>query len=168
MKLIEFLEENRSRITEKWLRAVIDTYPVESGKFLFDNQNQFSNPLGYTISENLPEIFNELLESKEPERLYKPLEAIIKIRAVQEYSPSEAVGFLYLLKQIIRDEFYHLDNPNKPFRSLLEFESKIDQAVSMAFDIYSGLKEKIYEIKANEVRDRFGKMVDRLNTKYGD
>jgi hypothetical protein len=147
---------------------VIDTYPNEAGKFLFENKNQFSNPIGFTVSSRLPEILNELISPTDPQKMFDAIEDIIKIRTVQDFTPSEAVGFLYLLKKIIRKEYHRDEKEPLLFREMLEFESRIDQAVSLAFDIYVGLKEKIYEIKAGEVKARYGKMFDRLNEKYGD
>ncbi|TAL67624.1 MAG: hypothetical protein EPN82_14325 [Bacteroidetes bacterium] len=168
MKFYEILEQRKSQITEKWLKQVIETYPDEAGKFLFENKNQFGNPIGYTFSKRLPEILDELIVPTEPQKMYEAVEDIIKIRAVQDFTSSEAVGFLYVLKKIIRKEYHQDEKEPLLFREMLEFESRIDQAVSLAFDIYVGLKEKIYEIKAGEVKARYGKMVDRLNEMYGD
>ncbi len=168
MKFHEILEQRKSQIAEKWLKAVIETYPDEAGKFLFENKNQFGNPVGYTFSVRLPEILDELIVPTDPQKLNTAIEDIIKIRTVQDFSPSEAVGFFYLLKKIIRKEYHHDDKDKMLFGEVLDFESRIDQAVSLAFDIYVGLKEKVFEIKAGEVKARYGKMVDRLNEKYGE
>ncbi|MBI5325468.1 MAG: RsbRD N-terminal domain-containing protein [Ignavibacteriae bacterium] len=168
MKFCEQLEQRKSQITEKWLKAVIETYPDEAGKFLFENKNQFGNPIGFTFSKRLPDILDELINPTEPLKLNVAIEDIIKIRTVQDFTPSEAVGFLYLLKKVIRKEYHQDEKEPLLFREMLEFESRIDQAVSLAFDIYVELKEKIYEIKAGEVKARYGKMVDRFNEKYGD
>ncbi|OGU11406.1 MAG: hypothetical protein A2X61_07680 [Ignavibacteria bacterium GWB2_35_12] len=168
MKFYEILEQHKSQIAEKWLKAVIETYPGDAGKFLFENKNQFGNPIGYTFSKRLPEILDELINPTEPQKLNIAIDDLMKIRAVQEFTPSEAVGFFFLLKKIIRKEYHHDENAQMLFREVLEFESRIDQAVSLAFDIYVGLKEKIYEIKAGETKAQYGKMVERLNKKYGD
>ena len=168
MKFHEILEQRKSQIAEKWLKAVIDTYPDEAGKFLFENKNQFGNPIGYTFSLRLPEILDELIAPTDPQKLNTAIEDIIKIRTVQDFSSSEAVGFLYLLKKIIRKEYHQDEKEPLLFREMLEFESRIDQAVSLAFDIYVGLKEKIYEIKSGEVKAQYGKMVERLNEKWGE
>ncbi len=52
-------------------------------------------------------------------------------------------------------------------KGLLKFESEIDKSVSFCFDKYMDIKQKLFEIKANEMKATFGRMVDRLNKKYG-
>jgi len=44
---------------------------------------------------------------------------------------------------------------------LLEFESKIDQLCLLAFDLYMDCKEKIYELSANETRNRTFRAFER-------
>ncbi len=163
MDLYEYLSQKKNTIVKKWVEAIVDRYPRDAGKLFIDVKDQFANPFGHTLKTELPVIFDELIEPENPEVLTRSLESIIRIRAVQDHSPSEAAGFLFLIKDIVRNE---KDLP-KDFTKILEFETRIDRAVAGCFDIYMQMKLKIYEIKANEKRRTFGKMVDKINRKYG-
>jgi hypothetical protein len=46
-------------------------------------------------------------------------------------------------------------------RQFLEIEARIDQMGLAAFDIYIACREKIYELKANETRNRTFKAFER-------
>jgi hypothetical protein len=59
-----------------------------------------------------------------------------------------------LLKKIIRDEISS-DLRESTLRSELdEMESKIDILALLSFDIFMKCREKLYDLKANELRDR--------------
>jgi myo-inositol catabolism protein IolC len=57
------------------------------------------------------------------------------------------------LKKELRD--------NQIAAELLKLESKIDQLCLMAFDIYMQCREKIYQISANETRNRTFRAFER-------
>jgi hypothetical protein len=46
---------------------------------------------------------------------------------------------------------------------LLLFESKIDDLALLSFDIYMKCREKIYELKSNEVRNMTFRLLQRAN-----
>lgn len=167
MKLLEFLAINKRVILERWYKAVIDTYPIDSSKLFLGIKDKFSNPVGYTLEKGLPLIYDNLMKSGEVESISDTLSEIIRLRAVQNFSPGEAVGFLFLLKNTVRSYIAESENLELELNEMLEFESSIDITVSLSFNIYMSIKEKLYEIKANELKATFGKMVDRLNRKYG-
>jgi len=82
------------------------------------------------------------------------LDPIIRIRAIQDLTPSQATAFILLLKNVLRD---HLSEELKDAATVIEllaFESKIDLLSLIAFDIYMTCKEKIYQIAANETRNQ--------------
>jgi hypothetical protein len=89
------------------------------------------------------------------------LDDIIHIRSVQDFSPSEAIGFTLGLKGIIRSRLSSFLKNKSEFDELTAFESRIDHLSLLAFDLYVGCREKIYEIKANEVKRKYFKLLDR-------
>lgn len=167
MNLFEYLESNKRIVLEKWYNSVIDTYPIDSSKLFLGIKDKFANPVGHSFEKVLPEIYDNILNSGKPAVIKESLEEIIRLRAVQNFSPGNAIGFLFLLKNIVRELIANEDDFEIGFNELLKFESSIDVTVSYSFDIYMNMKEKLFEIKANETRATFGKMVDRLNRKYG-
>jgi hypothetical protein len=66
------------------------------------------------------------------------------------------VGFTFALKKIIREiaKDEGLSGDKSVAEELSAFDMRIDELSLTAFDIYMGCREKLYEIKANEMRDR--------------
>ena len=165
MSFINNLFDNRNRLSEKWLTLMIETYPKESGKFLFQKKNQFTNPIGHAYEQGLAEAFTAIFSNK-PEELQKALEEIVKIRSIQDYSASFAMNFMFILKDIVLEEYEHYGKSSNTCNELVEALRLCDEALKAAFDMFVAQRELLYEIKANEVKKRTYKMIDRLNRKY--
>jgi hypothetical protein len=150
--LIALLAENRSAIISGWRDAIAASYPADSAKFLTRKSNQFSNPVGHAIRQESEAIFDALLEDSPPEGLAASLDHVIRIRAVQEFTPADAVRFIYLLKDVIHKEIENELKRDGLATELLRFESRIDQLALMAFDIYMACREQLYRIRAGEIK----------------
>ncbi len=147
-----FLSQKRNLILKRWVKLVLETYPADTASFLKQERDRFVNPVGYTLAQELETIYQELLHEMEPEKLTHSLTNILKIRSVQDFLPSQATGFILLLKKAIRDELAAEIEKNRFTKELLEFESRIDQLTLLAFDVYERCREEIYEIKLKQVR----------------
>lgn len=145
------LMEKKPAILKKWFDAVADTYPENTSGFLKKQKAQFTNPVGYTFAEGLDGLFGALLQEMIPETVKTFLDGIIRVRAIQEFSPSEAVAFIFQLKKLARQELGNevLLRPGMT-EELAAFDSTIDDLALFAFDIYMKCREKIYELKAKE------------------
>jgi hypothetical protein len=151
MRLKELLLEKKSAILHKWFDIIVESYPPDTSKFLKKQKNRFANPVGSTILEGIEVIFDELLErGSDTDRLRTFLENIVKVRAVQNFKPSQALSFILLLKKIIRDELNKQIKSEQLADELFSIDSEIDGLTLLAFDVYMQSREKIYEIKANE------------------
>lgn len=150
MNLEKFLAKKRDRIVDKWIQSVQETYPAETVKFFRHQRNRFANPLGAAISETMGPLFDELLNGNNPQDISSLLDRIIRIRAVQDFLPSDAVAVVFLLKKVIRDEFAEDIKGNGPIEDLLEFESRIDYCVLLAFDVYMKCRETIWGNKLDD------------------
>lgn len=158
MALREFLLERKSSIASKWLEKIVETYPEETAKFLKSQKDPFRNPVGSTISKGIENLLTEIIDDHpEKERVATFLDEIIRIRAIQDFSASEAVAFIFFVKEIIREEIekaYSTSNISIEFRDeLTRFEIRIDNLALLAFDIYMRCREKIYELQAREVKN---------------
>ncbi len=154
MDLKSQLIAKKSVIVKKWFDAVADTYPDNTSSFLKKKKAQFTNPVGFTLAEGLEALFDVLLKGLIPDTVKTFLDSIIRIRAIQDFAPSEAVSFIFLLKKIIRQELGNdiLQQPRMN-DELAAFDSSIDDLALYSFDIYMNCREKIYELKANEARN---------------
>ena len=144
-----FLAAKKEVIVRKWTDLVLDSYG--SPEFFKKQKNRFANPIGSTILEGLHEIYTILAEGKELGLMAKPLESIIKIRAVQDFTPSQSVSFVYLLKKIVRQELAKDRKNSVEQENLTELDGRIDQAALMAFDFYMDCRERLSQIRINEV-----------------
>jgi len=161
MKWKSLLSERRSAILKKWFDAILETYPAETSSFLKNQKNRFANPVGHTILDGIEGLFRGLLDGMAPEKLSPFLDNIIRIKAVQDFTPSQAISFIFLLKKVLREELK--SDENGFGEELLALESKIDELALLSFDIYMKCREKLYELKVNELNRMTFRLLQRAN-----
>ena len=88
----------------------------------------------------------------DPERLCSHLEEIIKIRAVQEFTPAKAVSFVFLLKDAIRAQLGDDAKDPRAREELRAIDTRVDQLALFAFDVYVMCREKVFSLRLNEIR----------------
>ncbi|MGC2063852.1 MAG: RsbRD N-terminal domain-containing protein [Thermodesulfovibrionales bacterium] len=153
MSLSSLLSDKRSIILSNWCNAVIAGYPQDTSNFLRKNDNRFANPVGHTINDSFGHILDALLSGAGPEDSVVFLDNIIRIRAVQDFSPSQAVSFMFTLKKVVRDVMVQ-DKTNVVERDeLLLLDEQVDAFALASFEIYMQCREKLYDIKANELKN---------------
>jgi RsbRD-like negative regulator of sigma factor len=153
MQLKKLLEDKKSSIVKKWFEFVIETYAPDAAIFFKSQRDNFANPVGGTTRSSLEKLYDVLLERNDVDSITATLEPLIKIRAVQDFSPSQAVGFLFSLKTIIRDELKKDLKKIDP-ADLASVDSSIDALALIGFDIFVQCREKIYSLKTNEERSK--------------
>ncbi|MDP6180163.1 MAG: RsbRD N-terminal domain-containing protein, partial [Desulfatiglandales bacterium] len=106
MKLEKLLLQKKSAILDRWLQLILETYPADAQRFLKKQKDRFANPVRYTIAGETENLYKQLLQSVEAksESLSASLDKIFRIRAVQDFCPSQAVAFIFLLKKVIKEE----------------------------------------------------------------
>ena len=149
MTIESLLAPKKKAIIQKWIDQVLDTYGAPD--FFKKQKDRFANPIGSTISNGLQNLYSILVEERDLGEATKPLEEIIKIRAVQDFTPSNAVSFVYLLKNIVREELAKEKNREEVLGTLSALDSRIDKIALMAFDFYMDCRERLHQIRVNEV-----------------
>ena len=139
----------KREVLSAWFDHVLGTYPAASAKAISGNSNQFANPVGNTLNESLSVLFDELREEADLERAGKALDSIIRIRAVQDFTASGAVGFVVALKGIMRQVLGEDAGTPAEWR---ELDQRVDSMMLAAFYIYNECRKAIYEIRAEEVK----------------
>ena len=155
------IQKHKSEIIKNWFDATIQTYAPDTAQFYKDQKDQFGNPVGSITSKGIAFLLDQLLDTFDPEAIKAYLDPIIRIRAIQDLTPSQATGFILLLKKVLRENLATELQNAAHATQLLAFESKIDQLCLLAFDLYMGCKEKIYEISANETRNQTFRAFER-------
>lgn len=152
--LMQALAAKKSAILREWLARTLQTYPAHTSRFLLQEKDPFRNPVGTTLKEGFPVLFDELLGGMNAAKLTSVLDGIVRIRAVQDFTAGQAVAFIFLLKRVIGEELVGQTHGEPDGEELAAIEGRIDQMALLAFDVFMKCRERIYEIKANEARRR--------------
>lgn len=153
MHLKQTLKKNKDRFIKEWFQATIDTYPAQSARILGKASNRFDNPIGAITHETIVDMFTLIMDDFTPEVLEKTIDPVIRIRAVQAFTPAEAVSFVFALKQIAETI---ID------KSLIrEFDKLVDQIALAAFNRFMKCKEEIFLLKATESKRRIHRAFER-------
>jgi RsbRD-like negative regulator of sigma factor len=132
----------RDPILEEWIARTIQSYPSAAVPFLSGEEDPFRNPVGQTVRRSLTTLLEQLQGDMDVGRVAPALDAIVRIRAVQNLTASEAVGFVFLLKPILSELAPDLDRA--------AFGSRLDRLALMAFDKYMQCREQLAEIRVSE------------------
>ncbi len=165
MKLNDLLMKESQSILKRWLDLILETYPADTAALMRKDKNQFTNPVGSTLSREIEVLFKNLCEGSQDERCQAPLDSILKIRSVQDFSPSKAVRFIFLLKKAIAETLKNAIYKESVMDEWLIFQSKIDDLALQAFDAYMNCREKICEIRvrqANAEKEMALRMMERM------
>lgn len=166
MKLHNLLSERKSAILKRWFDVILETYPADTASFLRKQKKPFANPVGSMIFQGLESLFEKFLQGMDFDTAPTFLDNIIRIRAVQDFTPSQALVFIFLLKKVIIEELKNESRKHQLFEELLTLESKIDNLALLSFDVYMKCREKIYELKADELQSWTFRQLQRANQIY--
>ncbi|MGI6226832.1 MAG: RsbRD N-terminal domain-containing protein, partial [Peptococcales bacterium] len=160
--LKKFLTENKETLLTRWFHLVLDAYPKETSQNFKNMKSQFANPVGHNIHEGLNLIYDELIYEFNEENLKDALDKVLRIMAVQEILPSQAIGFISKLKRVVREGIGKELKTGNLVEEVLAFEDKVDQAMLLGFNIYLECRETIYKMRLHEVKTRCD-ILERVN-----
>jgi hypothetical protein len=150
MDLAEGFRNHKEKIVSKWVEYTLSTY--SSSGFFIKESDKFANPVGGNIREALGTLFSLLIKGADSEECLAPLEQILSIRSVQEFTPSQAVAPLNAVKHIVREVFTADKERKQLVEELYDFEFAVDLVVLAAFDIYMHYRERLYKVRLEEIR----------------
>jgi len=160
LKLNTLLHEKKRGILKRWIFLTLETYPPDVSNFLKQEKDRFANPVGYAITKGSETLFDELTHGENTANIISALDNIIRIRAVQDFTPSQAIDFISFLKKAVKEELkvggekLNAEVEDEIIEDLVLFEAKIDKLVSIAFDVYAKCRDDINRIKMNEASSK--------------
>ncbi|MFH2036917.1 MAG: RsbRD N-terminal domain-containing protein [Candidatus Zixiibacteriota bacterium] len=160
--LKELLKQKRAKILAEWIEEAYKSYPAETVKIFGKSGDPFQNPVGFTISDALNQMYDSIIK-EEMELTIPTLEKMIRIRSIQDFSPSQAVSFVFSLREIVHKNFKSENKDNNLTNELIEFNKEIDKLALIIFDSYMTSREKINELKINQAKIGSLKIADRVN-----
>lgn len=148
--MVSVSPDKRRLIAERWMEAILRSYPAQPAASMLREKDPFRNPVGYALREGIRVLCDELFGAMDASRIVSALEDIVRIRAVQDFSAQEAVEFIFVLKKILREE------PCGGPEDERELEDRIDRMALTAFDLFMRCREKIRNVAMDEVRRKVG------------
>ncbi|SPE30923.1 dissimilatory sulfite reductase system component, protein DsrT [Candidatus Sulfotelmatomonas gaucii] len=132
-------------VAERWVERTLAAYPAEILPFLSGEHDRFRNPVGQVIQESLTTLARELLGAMDNRATAPAIDALVRMRAVQDFSPSAALRFIFDLRPVIAEVCGEVTP---------QLESRIDELALMAFDRYLACREQIASLREKELRVR--------------
>ncbi len=115
--------------------------------------DEFLNPAGTTVRTATKKLLDAVLgEDIETESLQKSMKELIRLQAVQELSPAQAMLPFVTLKQHI----YNIVEKALVSENFLEYKEmtdRIDTLMLMAFDMFAQDKEELYRVRVKELKN---------------
>ena len=96
------------------------------------------------------------------EAIDRHLGEIIKVRAVQEFSASQAVEFVFRLREAVGTEFGDAADGPAYSAELDQLQRKIDRIALAAFDIFVRCREQVCELRINEIKRRVAWVSEKM------
>jgi hypothetical protein len=165
MELAALLKENREAILEKWFERIIGTYPAVTSRFLAKQKDRFRNPVGYAITESIGPIYDQVASAMDTDQLLEALDGIIRIRSVQDFTPTETIGFVFQLKGLIRELIDDQIRGPERWTDLADLESRIDRVALLAFEKYTECRENLHQVRNREIESRAAMALERVKVR---
>lgn len=156
MNTTELCNKRRETLLPRWAECFFSGYPLESTGFLRSRQDPFANPVGQTTRDALAALYDAVAGADmDADTVKNALDKLMHLRAVQDMSPSHAVGPLYLIKNILREHVLPAcleSNDKDGLSAYLALESRVDSLALMALDMYTGAREKVFNLRVEEIK----------------
>lgn len=172
MSLKNLLAEKRKEIAEKWVQAVNGTYPFGTVGFLRTKSDPFVNPVGQRNREAAEAFVSSLLEDEpDADALARVTEEFVRVRAIQDFTPQNAVGVILALKPIINEvlgeklTLYVKENGLEEYRHM---EGHIDALLLLAFNAYTACQNKVADMRINEFKRSHSQIIRRAERVLGE
>jgi len=157
MTFTELLGKRRKEIHDGWIARILAVFPAASVTFIAREKDRFQNPIGETIQTGSAAVMDALVAGGDRASLRDAVEGMIRLRAVQADRASEAVSFVYALRDVVRDVLRKEAAPE----DLRAFDTRMETFVLDAFDLYMQCREKVFEIRLRALRNRTFKLLER-------
>ena len=143
--------QNHEQILEEWLYLRLAIISKQKQSLIMTQMDPFQNPIRHQLHEGLKAILEHF--EKKGEKFTEAVEQICRILAIQDFPPSTAMALFYELKGIVR-KLSKKTGVGFKAKDWVEFNSCIETMTLEAFDCYCAQREKIYQLKVDESKNR--------------
>ncbi len=164
MTFRDLLAERQAAVCERWLDAILAEYGEVTAARWRREKDPFANPVGHALTAGLPPLLEAVLRDGEPAGgAVTALEAIVRIRSVQELTPSRAVAFVSLLRGAVREELSAELAGGDHAAALADVDARIERLLLRAFDAYVRLREQVFRLRQDELKRSVASILRRWN-----
>jgi len=163
MTLGELLLEKREKIVQRWIDYALAAYSPDSSALFARERDPFANPVGHSLRVGAVGLVDAILGGADPADAHRHLQEIVKIRAVQQMPASKAMAFVFQLKDAVRSELGKAATSSEYTSELAAFDRRVDEVALAAFDFYTRCRERVSELRLNEVKRSVSWVVDKIN-----
>jgi hypothetical protein len=164
----DLLRERQDTIVQRWAETVFSSYPSDAAVLFQRQQDPFANPVGKSIRDGTRGVFQAILDGMPLEDLRSHLDEILRVRAVQEFSPSEALSFVFSLRSILREAVPEVERDPGLREEMGKVDEEIDRVALAAFDLYSERREEVAQLRIAEVKRQVGWVLRKMNQRDGE
>ena len=162
MSLREQLVDRKTALCGRWLDAILREYGAQTAVRWTQVQDPFANPVGHALKTGLPELFEAVTSDGEPAAgVVAALESIVRIRSVQGFTPSRAVGFVFLLRDAVRGELGAELEGGAHAAELAAVDRRIEQLAMLAFDTYVRIRDQVFSLRQEELKRSVASLLRR-------
>jgi hypothetical protein len=152
------LRGRQAELLTAWRELILATFPEQTARFLRRERDPSANPLGDRIRAGTEVLLEGIAQGRPLHDLAGALDTLVRFRAVQGQSASQALEFVFLLKRAVRETFGRaLDETSRG-----ALDGRIDALALSAFDAYTRCREEIHEIRVRDVKRRVATVFERL------
>lgn len=152
------LAENKRSLLKEWKALLLEVYPEDSRRFFQKEKDHFANPVGSILLGELEKLLNLIVEDKQGPEMEDCLDKILRIRAVHDLRPSQALGFIFGLKDLVRRVLAPSGSLEIDFRDL---DQRIEKVALLALDIYWNIKKQLQDLRVVELKRYYERLLVR-------
>jgi hypothetical protein len=166
LKLVDYLVLEQKAVLDQWFDLVLGTYAENTAVLWKKKDDPFANPVRHKFEAGMRGIVTALAacgQTPDAATFTPLLDEIVRVRAVQDFTPSQATAFVFLLKKAVRETLWDKVTEHDLFVELLALESAIDVLALLAFDIYCQCRGKIAELRITQIKKQYDRLLKRAN-----
>jgi hypothetical protein len=148
----ELLKARAEVVAANWCDAVLATYPERTYAAWTRELDPFANPVGHSLRVGTRAILDAVLDGADEATMRTVVADVMRIRAVQQMSPSTAVGFVFQLKNVVRSELAGRTADPRLEAERTDLDRRIDEVALAAFDVFTEHRERVAELRIAELK----------------
>lgn len=155
--LEEQLRTHRREVLAGWREAILSGYAPQAARLLAGAPDAFRNPIRHRIDQTTESVFDALTADSGSEALEAALDPMVRVQAVQDRRPSDALVFVLQLRGVV----HRVLGASLDQAARAGLDERIDRVALAAFDVYARCRQELEEIRVREAHRRVAALLSR-------